>query len=247
MPDYLYGRRAVLEALRAQRPIERILVARGAHTHGALEQVLALARQVGTPVREAPRADLDRLAPAPYHQGIVAQVKAFEYADWDQVLAVASARGEPAFILMLDTVQDPQNLGTLLRTAEAVGVHGVILAERRAAGITPAVVKASAGAVEHLKIARVTNLVRTIESAKRENIWVIGVENAPQATDVFHADFSIPLMLVLGSEGSGLGRLVQERCDFVVRLPMWGQVESLNVAVAGSIVLYAVKMQRARF
>ncbi len=242
MSNYLYGRHAVLEALRAGHSIEEILIARGVHTRGALDEVIALARQATVPVREVPRTELDRLAR--HHQGIVARVHGFEYADLDELLAAAPARGEPAFLLMLDSVQDPQNLGTLLRTAEAVGVHGVILAERRAAGVTPAVVKASAGAVEHLRIARVTNLARTIEECKRANIWVVGVEKAPEATDLYRADLSMPLVLVLGSEGAGLGRLVKEKCDFLVRLPMWGRIESLNVAVAGSIALYAVKTQR---
>lgn len=242
MSDYLYGRHAVLEALRARRQVEEILIARGVHTRGALDQVMTLARQAGVPVRELPRADLDRLAQ--HHQGILARVREFEYADLEELLAVAPARGEPAFLLMLDSVQDPQNLGTLLRTAEAVGVQGVIFAERRAAGVTPAVAKASAGAVEHLKIARVTNLARTIEQVKRENIWVVGVENVPQAGDLFQADLTMPLMLVLGSEGAGLGRLVESKCDLLVRLPMWGRIESLNVAVAGSIALYVVKTQR---
>lgn len=244
MPSYLYGRHAVLEALRARHKVKRILIARGVHPRGALGDLMALARTEGVPWREVPREELDKITR--HHQGVLAEVPAFEYADMDEMLAVARERGEPAFLLMLDSVQDPQNLATLLRTAEAVGVHGVVLAERRAVGVTPAVVKASAGAVEHLKIAQVTNLTRTMQELKRANIWVIGVENTPQAQDFDRADLSVPLTFVLGSEGSGLGRLVQEKCDFLVRLPMWGKVESLNVAVAGSIVLYAARMQRAR-
>jgi 23S rRNA (guanosine2251-2'-O)-methyltransferase len=242
MPDYLYGRHAILEALRAQRPVEEILIARGVHSRGALGQVITLAKNAGVPVHGVSRDELDRLANN--HQGIVARMPEFEYADIDDLLAVARTRGEPAFLLLLDSVQDPQNFGTLLRTAEAVGVHGVVIAERRAVGVTPAVVKASAGAVHHLKIARVTNLARTIEQLKRANVWVIGVENVPAAQDFSRADFKTALALVLGSEGEGLGRLVREKCDDLVRLPMWGKVSSLNVAVAGSIVLYAAKLQR---
>ncbi len=244
MPDYLYGRHAVLEALRAQRPIEEILVARGVHPRGALSELMALAEKAGVQVREVPRGELDRLTR--HHQGVLARIQAFEYATLEDLLAKAKARGEPPFLLMLDSVQDPQNLGTLLRTAEAVGVHGVILAERRAAGVTPAVVKASAGAVAHLAIAQVTNLSRTIQELKGENIWVIGMENRPDAQDLRRTDFKLPLVLVLGSEGAGLSRLVREKCDFLVRLPMWGQVDSLNVAVAGSIVLYTAKLQRVQ-
>ncbi len=242
MADYLYGRRAVLEALRAHRRIDEILIARGVHPRGALSELLTLAQQAGVRVREVPRGELDRLTQ--HHQGVLARVQAFEYVGVEDMLAAARSRGEPAFLLMLDSVQDPQNLGTLLRTGEAVAVHGVIIAERRAAGVTPAVVKASAGAVEHLNIAQVTNLSRTIEELKRANIWVIGLENKPEAQDLGETDFKLPLVLVLGSEGAGLSRLVREKCDFLVRLPMWGHVDSLNVAVAGSIVLYMAKLQR---
>lgn len=242
MSDYLYGRHAVLEALRAGHPIEQILIAQGVHARGALNELIALAHSAGVRVRQVPRDELDRVAR--HHQGILAQIQEFNYAEVEDLLAVARERKEPAFLLMLDSVQDPQNLGTLLRTAEAVGVHGVIIAEHRAVGVTAAVVKSSAGAVAHLKIARVTNLARTIQDLKQQNIWVVGVENVPKAQEYTKADYAMPLMLVLGSEGTGLGRLVAEKCDFLVRLPMWGKIESLNVAVAGSIVLYAARLQR---
>jgi 23S rRNA (guanosine2251-2'-O)-methyltransferase len=242
MPDYLYGRHAILEALRAKRTIEEILIARGVHSHTALSEIIALAKSIDVPVHGVSRDQLDRITRN--HQGIVARIPDFEYAELDDLLAVANERNEPAFLLMLDSVQDPQNFGTLLRTAETVGVHGVIIAERRAVGVTPAVVKASAGAVHHLKIARVTNLGRTMEELKRANVWMMGIENAPNAIDYTRADYRIPLALILGSEGEGLGRLITEKCDFLVKLPMWGKVESLNVATAGSIVLYAAKMQR---
>jgi 23S rRNA (guanosine2251-2'-O)-methyltransferase len=242
MSDYLYGRHAVLEALRAGRVIEDILIARGVHTHGALEELLSLAKSANVPVRGAARDELDRVTRN--HQGVVARIGEYKYVDIGEMLAIARERGEPAFLLMLDSVQDPQNFGTLLRTAEAVGIHGVVIADRRAVGVTPTVVKASAGAAHHLKIARVTNLARTIEDLKRANVWIVGVENVPEAIDFSQMDFKMPLALVLGSEGAGLGRLVREKCDFLIRLPMWGKVSSLNVAVAGSIVLYAAKRQR---
>ncbi len=242
MSDFLYGRHAVLEALRAGRAIEEIQIARGVHTHGALDEVIALAKKANVPVRGVGREELDRLVRN--NQGVVARIGEYTYYEIEDLLAVAQERGEPAFLLMLDSVQDPQNFGTLLRTAEAVGVHGIIIAERRAVGVTPAVVKASAGAVNYLKIARVTNLSRAIEELKRANVWVYGVEHVPEAIELGHADFKVPVALVLGSEGEGLGRLVRERCDLLLSLPMWGQVSSLNVAVAGSIVLYNAKMQR---
>ncbi len=242
MADYLYGRHAVLEALRAGRLIEEIQIARGVHVRGALNELLAIAKSANVPVRGVSRGELDHVMRN--HQGVVARIREYEYVGVEDLLAAALARGEPAFLLMLDSVQDPQNFGTLLRTAEIVGVHGVIIPEHRAVGVTPAVIKASAGAVNHLKIARVTNLARTIEALKRAQVWIVGVENVPEAKDFARLDYKMAIMLVLGSEGAGLSRLVREKCDFLVRLPMWGKVSSLNVAVAGSIVLYAAKMQR---
>lgn len=242
MPDYLYGRHAILEALRAERGVQEILVARGAHPQGTLNELLTLAKNARVPVRELPRAELDKLAHN--HQGVLARMGEFEYVEIEDLLAVARERGEPAFLLMLDSVQDPQNFGALLRTAEAVGVHGVIIAERRSVGVTPVVVKSSAGAVNHLKIARVTNLARAIEELKRANVWVVGVENDSRAQEFDRVDYNMDVAFVLGSEGAGLGRLVTEKCDLLVRLPMWGKVGSLNVAVAGSIVLYTAKLQR---
>jgi 23S rRNA (guanosine2251-2'-O)-methyltransferase len=243
MSEYLYGRHAVLEALRAERPVEEILIARGVHTHGALNDVIALAKSAGIRVHGVSRDELDRMAAN--HQGIIARIPEFQYVEVDDLLGAARERGEPPLLLMLDSVQDPQNLGTLLRTAEAVAVHGVIIPERRAAGVTPAVVKASAGAVHHLRIAQVTNLARTIEELKRANVWVVGVENVPEAKELAQVDFTIGVALVVGGEGEGMGRLVREKCDYLVRLPMWGHIGSLNVSVAGSIVLYAAKMQRS--
>lgn len=244
MPSYLYGRRAVLEALRAGKQIDHIVIARGARERGAVADLMSEARKAGVSVRDAPREELDRISPN--HQGVAARIGEYEYVEIEDLLAVAKERGEPAFLLVLDSVQDPQNFGTLLRTAEAVGVHGAVIAERRAVGVTPAVVKASAGAVEHLKIARVTNLARALEELKRANVWIVGVENDPVAQDYSQFDFKMALALVLGSEGAGLGRLIKEKCDFLVRLPMWGKISSLNVAVAGSIVLYAAKTQREK-
>ena len=242
MPDYLYGRHAILEALRAGQQVEEILIAMGVHARGALDELMALAKSANVPVRGVARGELDRVARN--HQGVIARIGEYRYAEIEELLAVAHDSGEPAFLLMLDSVQDPQNFGTLLRTAEAVGVHGIVIAERRAVGVTAAVVKSSAGAVNHLKIARVTNLARTIETLKRENVWIVGIENVPEAKEYTRMDYKMPIALVLGSESEGLSRLVREKCDFLVKLPMWGKVGSLNVAVAGSIILYAAKVQR---
>jgi 23S rRNA (guanosine2251-2'-O)-methyltransferase len=164
----------------------------------------------------------------------------------DEILAESTGRGEPPFILLLDCIQDPQNLGTLLRTAEAVGIHGVVIPRHRAAEVTPAVEKASAGAVEHLRIAQEANLTLVIQRLKAAGIWVAGIEDTPAATDYARANLTGPLAIVVGGEGKGITRLVRESCDFVLRLPMRGKVTSLNAAVAGSVVLYEALKQRAK-
>jgi len=236
MGEALYGRRPVLEALRSGTRVHRILVASGAKPVGALADILAAASAQGVPVERVPRQKLDQMSPR--HQGVIAEVESFQYARVEDGLRRAAERGEKPLLLILDAVQDVQNLGSLLRTAEAVGAHGVILPKHRAAGVTPAVRKASAGAVEHLLIAQVTNLARTLEQLKEQGLWIVGLDMAGrQSYD--EVDWDMPVALVVGSEGRGLSRLVREACDLLVRLPMRGHVESLNAAVAGSIVLYA--------
>lgn len=231
----MYGRHPVLEALRAGEPVQRLLVARGTQTSGPLAEILALAQQRGVRVVWVERRDLDRLDAV--HQGVAAELPPHRYASVEDILASAAERAEPPLVLALDAVQDVHNLGSLLRTADAVGVHGAIIPSHRAAGVTAAVRKASAGAVAHLPIAQVTNLARTLDALKSEGVWVVGLDMAgQQAYDAF--DWSVPVALVVGSEGRGLGRLVAETCDVLVHLPMRGHVESLNAAVAGSIVLY---------
>jgi len=246
MNETLYGRRSVLEALRAgRRRAWRLFVAEGAQTRGTLSEIIEIARQRGLSIQTVRRAELERVVGNDHHQGVALEASAYPYADLDEALAAGQARGEPPFLLMLDHVQDPQNLGTLLRTAEAVGVHCVILPERRAAGVTPAVSNASAGAVEHLAVAQVTNLAQTIEAFKRQGVWVAGLQPAPKAIPYDQADLRGALALVVGSEGEGLSALVQERCDWLLMLPMRGRITSLNAAVAGSIVLYAAWRARS--
>jgi 23S rRNA (guanosine2251-2'-O)-methyltransferase len=188
------------------------------------------------------RDELDRLRVN--HQGVAADVGDYPYVEWRRILARAETRHEPPLVLLLDLLQDPQNVGTLLRTAEAVGVHGVILQKRRAVGITPAVVSASSGAVEHLLVAQVTNLVRTMKALQEAGLWLVGLEDLPEAGRYDQADLDMPLGLVVGGEGGGMRRLVRETCDLVLRLPMRGRVNSLNAAVAGSIALYQCWQQR---
>lgn len=233
--EIIYGRNPVLEALRSNQPINRILLARGVKSTGPVNEILERARGQNIAVQWVDRAKLDDMARC--HQGVIATVPAFKYATVDEILALARQRSERPLILALDQVQDVHNLGSLIRTAEAIGAHGVVLPERRAAGITPAVYKSSAGAVTHLLVAQVTNLVRTLRQLKGRGLWIIGLDMAGDH-DYDSLDWAIPMTLVIGSEGKGLSRLVRETCDILVRLPMRGKVDSLNAAVAGSIVLY---------
>jgi 23S rRNA (guanosine2251-2'-O)-methyltransferase len=192
------------------------------------------------------RRQLDQKLHNINHQGVALEANDYPYSDIEDMLALARQRNQMPLLLMLDHLQDPQNLGTLLRTAEIVGVHGVIIPGRRAAEITPAVVNASSGAVEHLLISVVTNLSQSIERLQKQGVWVVGVEDDAKSQYYDQTDLNMPLALVLGSEGSGMARLTRERCDFLVKLPMEGQIHSLNVAVAGSVVLYqALRDRRA--
>jgi len=248
MIDLLYGRRPVYEALRAgRRRIYTLMLAEGVKETQVVGQIVALARsaqgpRVQVPVQHSPRRELDKVSP--HHQGIVAEASPYPYVGLDDILAFAAERDEPPWLLLLDLLQDPQNVGNLLRTAEAVGVHGVVLQRRRAVEITPAVVSASAGAVEHLRVAQVTNLARTIDALKQRGVWVAGLEASSEAQLYYKADLRGPLALVVGNEGSGLRRLVREKCDLMLRLPMHGRVASLNAAVAGSVALYEAARQR---
>lgn len=239
MPEILAGRNAVREALVAgRRRVHKVMLAEGMEEKGPVEQILRLCHETGISVQRVKRHELDRLGGELQHQGVAAQVSAYPYVDLPVVFALARERQEAPFLLVLDSLQDPQNVGSLLRTAEAVGVQGVILPERRAVGITPAVSRASAGAVEHVLVSVVTNLAHTLDQLKKEGVWVVGVENHPHARDYRQVDLDIPLALVMGGEGSGLRRLVAEKCDLLLRIPMRGRIGSLNVSVAGSIVLY---------
>jgi 23S rRNA (guanosine2251-2'-O)-methyltransferase len=246
MREIIYGRQPVREALRAgRRQAFKLLLAGGLRPTGIVGEIVALARQAGVPVQEVDRRELDRLGDEPNHQGLAAEVSAYPYVDLSDLLQAARQAGEPPFLLLLDHLRDPQNLGSLLRSAEAAGVHGVILPGRRAAGVTPAAVRASAGAAEHVRVAQVTNLVQAMNVLQAENVWLAGLEAVPEADLYTQADLSGALGLVVGSEGQGLARLVRETCDFVIRLPLYGRVESLNAGVAGAIALYEVRRQRA--
>jgi 23S rRNA (guanosine2251-2'-O)-methyltransferase len=242
--ETLYGRHGVREALRAgRREAYQLLLADTVRQADAIAEVLAIAADRRIPVQRVDRRRLDALGGF-NHQGVVLESSEYPYVDVERILAEAGRQKIAPFLLLLDLLQDPQNLGSLLRAAEAVGVHGIVIQRRRAAGVTPAVVSASAGAVEHLLVAQVTNLVDTMGLLKERDVWVAGLERSRAALRYDRADLTGGLALVVGSEGQGLRRLVRERCDFLVELPMRGQVASLNAAVAGSIVLYEAYRQR---
>jgi 23S rRNA (guanosine2251-2'-O)-methyltransferase len=217
------------------------LAAQGVQEKGRLRDILRMAQSTGIPVERPLRPVLDRIAHG--HQGVALEVSGYRYADAHDILEQAEQRGEAPFILILDALQDPQNLGTLLRTADAVGVHGVFLPLRRTAVVTPAVVNASSGASEHLRIAQ-ANLAQIIERRKGDGLWVVGLEGGPQSQPLDQVRLDGPIALVVGNEGQGMRALVRKSCDILVRLPMRGEIESLNAAVAGSVGLYMVWQAR---
>jgi 23S rRNA (guanosine2251-2'-O)-methyltransferase len=245
MSEYIWGRNPVLEALHSTRQVKRLLLAEGQRGTPVVSALLEAAEQRHIPIDSVSRARLDQLSRGAVHQGCLLIVEERKYADIEQILAFAAHKNEAPFLLILDAIQDVNNLGSLLRTAEAVGIHGVILPEHRAAEVNATVVKTSAGATEHLLIARETNLSRVIEGLKKQNIWVVGL--AGEAKTLYHqADLTGPLALVVGNESKGISRLVREHCDLLIRLPMYGHINSLNAAVAGSIALYEALRQREK-
>lgn len=242
--EWIVGRRSVQEALRAGRELEKLLVAEGV-AKGSVAVLLKSARDRGIPVQYVPRNRLDRLTAGANHQGVVAEAAAYRYARLEDLFRRAEERGESPFFILLDGIEDPHNLGSILRTADAAGAHGVIIPKRRAVGLTYAVGKASAGAVEHIPVVRVTNLPRTAEELKEAGLWIIG--SSPEGeSDYTEADYTMPLGLVIGSEGRGMSRLMKETCDLLVRLPMAGRVASLNASVAAALLMYEVLRWRRR-
>lgn len=245
MAEFVYGHWAVMETLRAgRRSVEQLLLAENVEERGMVAQIIKAAQERGVKIQRMPRRILDDLAEGGHHQSTALRVAPYPYADVEDILSLAAQRGEKPFILVLDLLKDPQNVGTLLRVAESVGVHGVILQERRGVGVTPAVVNASSGAVEYLHVAQVTNLVNAMKDLKEQDIWIIGLEAGPDLRPIDSTRLDMALGLVLGSEGEGMRRLVRDTCDLLLTLPMRGHVSSLNVATAGSVALYAVWQSR---
>jgi 23S rRNA (guanosine2251-2'-O)-methyltransferase len=241
--EIIYGRNPVYETLRAnRRGIQRLILAQGIKVNTRLEEIQRISKLRKITVEHIPRRSLDKMANS--HQGVVLQAGRYIYSSIDKILGKAAALNQAPFILLLDTLQDPQNLGTLLRTGEAVGVHGVILPQRRSASVTPAVVNASSGASEHMLIAQ-SNLAQSITRLKKEGVWVIGLEGKVGALHPDQTQLSGPLALVVGNEASGMRQLVRKSCDQLMRLPILGKIDSLNAAVAGSIALYMAMLSRA--
>lgn len=239
MSEILYGRNAARESLRARRRhIHKVMLADGTESAPIIDEILALAKKSRTPVERVSRKTLDNLTQG--HQGVALEVGRYPTVAVEDILNRAAKRNEPPFIVALDHLEDPHNLGAILRTAEVVGVHGIVLPTRRSAEVTPAVVNASAGAAEHIWVAEVPNLVQALKKLKEVNVWIAGVEHTPAATPYHEANLTGAIALVIGSEGKGMSRLVRETCDFLVKLPMRGQIESLNASVAASLMLYEV-------
>jgi 23S rRNA (guanosine2251-2'-O)-methyltransferase len=241
--EKLYGRHAVQECLRARRrKINRLMLAEGARQSPTLREIVTLAEQQRARIETITRQALDAISD--HTHGVALEVSEYPYAGVADILELAKARSEPPFILILDTLQDPQNFGNLIRTADAVGIHGVIIAERRSVAVTPAVANASSGAVEHLLVARVVNLARTVDELKERDVWISALQGDPRAQDIYAADLRGSLALIVGNEGEGVSRLLRDKADFLLKLPMRGHIESLNASVAGAVALYEALRQR---
>lgn len=241
--DIIEGRNAVIEALRAGRAIDKIFIAKG-DVDKTLGHIASRAREKGIVVVEADRRKLDFMSQTKAHQGVIALAAVREYCDVEDILALAAERDEKPFVIVCDEISDGHNLGAIIRTAECVGAHGVVIPKRRSAGLTAIVDKASAGAAEHMLIARVPNIPAALKELKDNGLWIYGTA-ADGTSDLWHTDFSGPVALVIGSEGDGMGRLVKETCDFIVSLPMKGQVSSLNASAAAAITMYEILRQRS--
>ncbi|HCJ10573.1 MAG TPA: 23S rRNA (guanosine(2251)-2'-O)-methyltransferase RlmB [Clostridiales bacterium] len=240
--EQIEGRHPVLEAIRAGRRIHRLFIVSGAR--GSAAEVADMARAAGIPVTYVPRARLDAMSGGRVNQGVVALAEPMAYRDLGDLLSLAEQRREAALLVALDGVEDPRNLGAVIRTAAAAGVHGLVLPTRRAVGLTPAAVKAAAGAADRLPVARVVNLARAMDELREKGLWTIG---ADAAADMLYTevDFTLPAVIVLGGEHRGLRRLVREKCDFLVRIPMRGPAESLNVSVAAAVLIFEAVRQRS--
>ncbi|EGL83939.1 RNA methyltransferase, TrmH family, group 3 [Caldalkalibacillus thermarum TA2.A1] len=240
--EWIAGKNPVLEALRARHPLNKLWIAKESKGAG-LTELIRQAKEQGVVVQQVPRKKIDQVTGEMAHQGVLAFVAAYTYAELDTLFKRAAERNEPPFFLILDGIEDPHNLGSILRTADATGAHGVIIPKRRSAGLTATVAKTSAGAIHYVPVTRVTNLAQTIEELKTRHIWVCGTA-ADAQQDFRQADFTVPVAVVIGNEGKGISRLVREKCDYHVKIPLAGRVSSLNASVAASVLMFEVYRQR---
>lgn len=245
MPEFIYGLWPIIESLRAnRRTFEKLIMTDTLEERGLVAEIATLAREKGVDVSRVQKRIIDDVSDNSNHQGMALRVSPYPFVDIQDMLDLAEKRGEKPFILILDLLKDPQNVGSLMRVADAVGIHGIIMQDRRQVSITPAVIASSSGAVEHLQVAQVTNLVNAMKELKDNDVWIVGMDVGPNVPALDKQDLNMAIGLVMGSEGDGMRRLVRDTCDFLVTLPMRGQVGSLNVATAGSIALYAAWQAR---
>ncbi len=245
MTDVIEGRNPVIEALKSGRPINKILLASNMGRHSAVAEILHLSQARGIPVEYVTRHVIDESSTTSAHQGVIAYTAAKEYVTLEDLLIISRERNEPPLYCILDGIEDPQNLGTILRTSEASGIHGVIIRSRRAVGLTAAVAKASAGAMEYVSVARVSNISQAIETLKRNSVWVVGIDPTGEI-DYNQVDFMLPTAIVIGSEGKGLSDLVRKRCDSLASIPMRGKITTLNASIAAALVMYEALKQRGQ-
>ncbi|SMC28936.1 23S rRNA (guanosine2251-2'-O)-methyltransferase [Clostridium acidisoli DSM 12555] len=242
--DIIEGRNAVIEALKSDRTVEQILVS-GGDTEGSINVVYALAKDKGIVIKEVDRRKLDQISVTGAHQGVIAYVTPYKYCEIDDILEYAKSKDEDPFIILLDEIEDPHNFGSIVRTAEICGAHGIIIPKRRNVGVTPTVYKSSAGAVEYMKIAKVTNINVAIDNLKKKGVWIYGAHMDGEGY-CFESNFAGPVALVVGSEGKGISKLTKEKCDVLVKIPMKGNITSLNASVAAGIIMYEILKQRIK-
>ena len=245
MADIIEGRNPVVEALKSGRPLNKILLARNIGQHSTIAEILHLSRAREIPIEYVTKDVINRLSTTAVHQGVIAYVAVKEYVILEDLLTISKERNELPLYCILDGIEDPQNLGAIIRTAETSGIHGVIIRSRRAVGLTAAVSKASAGAIEYVPVARVSNISQAAEILKKRGVWITGIDQAGEI-DYSEVDFKLPTAIVVGSEGKGLTDLVKKRCDYLVSIPMRGKITSLNASVAAALVMYEAFRQRFR-
>lgn len=243
MSDIIYGKNVVTEALKSGRSFNKIVVALG-NLGSDVKNIIALAKEKGVPIERADMKRMDKVTQGERHQGVIAYVSPVEYKTVEDIIEIAKERNEAPFILLLDEITDPHNLGAIIRSAEAMGAHGVLLPKRRSAKLSETVAKTSAGAVNYIAVAQIGNAVQTVENLKKQGFWTVGADMAGVSAD--NADFTLPTLLVIGSEGKGIGRLLREKLDILVKIPMTGKINSLNASVAAGILIYEVMKRRIK-